>query len=144
MFDHIGLGVTDLAASKAFFLKALQPLGVAVAMEGPYGSEWGKTRSHRFGYPKRRSTPSVCTWPLPLKPESKSMSSIARHWLPEERTMGLLDFARITTRTTMAHLSLAPTGTTSKPFPSARRLTLRVKRTLLTSTTLPSLGRTPE
>lgn len=37
MFDHIGIGVTDLAASKAFFVKALQPLGVAVAMEGPYG-----------------------------------------------------------------------------------------------------------
>lgn len=37
MFDHVGFGVTNLAASKAFFLKALQPLGVAVAMEGPYG-----------------------------------------------------------------------------------------------------------
>lgn len=37
MFDHVGIGVTDLAASKAFFVKALQPLGAAVAMEGPYG-----------------------------------------------------------------------------------------------------------
>ena len=42
MFDHIGLGVTDLAASKAFFLKALQPLGVGVVMEGPYGVGLGK------------------------------------------------------------------------------------------------------
>jgi catechol 2,3-dioxygenase-like lactoylglutathione lyase family enzyme len=42
MFDHVGIGVTNLAASKAFFLKALQPLGVAVAMEGPYGVGMGQ------------------------------------------------------------------------------------------------------
>jgi len=44
MFDHIGLGVTNLAESKAFFLKALQPLGVDVAMEGPYGVGMGKNK----------------------------------------------------------------------------------------------------
>ena len=33
MFDHIGIGVSDLKASKAFFLRALAPLGVAVVME---------------------------------------------------------------------------------------------------------------
>ena len=33
MFDHIGVGVSDLKASKAFFLRALAPLGVAVVME---------------------------------------------------------------------------------------------------------------
>jgi len=37
MFDHVGFGVTSLAESKAFFLQALQPLGVALVMEGPYG-----------------------------------------------------------------------------------------------------------
>lgn len=42
MFDHIGFGVTDQAASKAFFLKALQPLGIGVVMEGPYGVGLGK------------------------------------------------------------------------------------------------------
>jgi catechol 2,3-dioxygenase-like lactoylglutathione lyase family enzyme len=42
MFDHIGLGASDLAASKAFFLQALQPLGVALAMEGPYGVGLGQ------------------------------------------------------------------------------------------------------
>ncbi len=41
MFDHVKFGVRDYAASKAFFLKALEPLGVAVASEGPptYGVE---------------------------------------------------------------------------------------------------------
>ena len=41
MFDHVKFGVSDFAASKAFFLKALAPLGVVVAGEGPptYGVE---------------------------------------------------------------------------------------------------------
>ena len=42
MFDHLGIGVTNLAESKAFFLSALQPLGVAVVMEGPYGVGMGQ------------------------------------------------------------------------------------------------------
>ena len=41
MFDHVKFGVSDYAASKAFFLKALGPLGVAVVSEGSptYGVE---------------------------------------------------------------------------------------------------------
>ena len=37
MFDHVGFGATNLAVSKAFFVKALLPLGASVVMEGPYG-----------------------------------------------------------------------------------------------------------
>jgi catechol 2,3-dioxygenase-like lactoylglutathione lyase family enzyme len=37
VIDHLSFGVTNLAESKAFLLKALQPLGVAIAMEGPNG-----------------------------------------------------------------------------------------------------------
>jgi catechol 2,3-dioxygenase-like lactoylglutathione lyase family enzyme len=41
MFDHVKFGVSDYAASKAFFLKALEPLGVVLASEGTptYGAE---------------------------------------------------------------------------------------------------------
>ncbi len=41
MLDHVKFGVSDYAASKAFFLKALEPLGVAVISEGSptYGIE---------------------------------------------------------------------------------------------------------
>ena len=39
MFDHVVFGVTDYAASKAFFVKALEPLSVAVVSEGPLGIE---------------------------------------------------------------------------------------------------------
>lgn len=39
MFDHVVFGVSDYGASKAFFLKALEPLGIAVVQEGPLGLE---------------------------------------------------------------------------------------------------------
>lgn len=41
MFDHVKFGVSDFAASKAFFLTALEPLGVVVVGEGvpSYGVE---------------------------------------------------------------------------------------------------------
>lgn len=39
MFDHVVFGASDYAASKAFFLRALAPLGVVVASEGPLGIE---------------------------------------------------------------------------------------------------------
>jgi catechol 2,3-dioxygenase-like lactoylglutathione lyase family enzyme len=34
MFDHVKFGVSDYSTSRAFFLKALEPLGVAVISEG--------------------------------------------------------------------------------------------------------------
>ncbi|RUS93297.1 lyase [Dulcicalothrix desertica PCC 7102] len=41
MFDHVKFGVSNYAASKEFFLKALEPLGVVVVSEGSptYGVE---------------------------------------------------------------------------------------------------------
>lgn len=42
MFDHLSIGVSDLPTSEAFFLQALAPLGVAVAMQGPFGIGMGR------------------------------------------------------------------------------------------------------
>ena len=39
MFDHVVFGASDYEASKAFYLKALAPLGVEVVSEGPLGLE---------------------------------------------------------------------------------------------------------
>ena len=41
MFDHVKFGVTNFEASKAFYLKALEPLGIRIAGEGvpTYGIE---------------------------------------------------------------------------------------------------------
>ena len=35
MFDHIGIAASDLAASKAFYLASLAPLGIVAVMEFP-------------------------------------------------------------------------------------------------------------
>lgn len=45
MFDHVKIGVRDYAASKAFFLAALAPLGVEVVSEGvpSYGIELSRS-----------------------------------------------------------------------------------------------------
>ncbi len=39
MFDHVVIGVSDYAASKAFFLKALEPLGITIVQEDTLGLE---------------------------------------------------------------------------------------------------------
>lgn len=41
MFDHVKFGVSNYAASKAFYLEALAPLGVSIVAEGEptYGVE---------------------------------------------------------------------------------------------------------
>lgn len=48
MFDHVVFGVTDYAASKAFFVQALEPLGVTVVSEGPLGVELCGPNSHNI------------------------------------------------------------------------------------------------
>jgi len=42
MFDHVKFGVRDFAVSKAFYLKALEPIGVTVVAEEPNGAELGQ------------------------------------------------------------------------------------------------------
>jgi len=41
MFDHIGIRTRNSEASEAFFLRALAPLGVSIAMKGPHGAGLG-------------------------------------------------------------------------------------------------------
>ncbi|KAG8150104.1 VOC family protein [Burkholderia catarinensis] len=59
MFDHVKFGVSDYAASKAFFLNALEPLGVVVVGEGEpsYGVELC-----------RPGEPSLCLFQTAEKP----------------------------------------------------------------------------
>jgi len=39
MFDHVVFGTSDYETSKAFFLKALEPIGIKIVAEGPLGIE---------------------------------------------------------------------------------------------------------
>jgi len=50
MLDHVGFGVTDYAASKDFFLRALKPLGVRAFMDGPYGLGLGQNDKPHPGH----------------------------------------------------------------------------------------------
>src|SRR4029450_1993137 len=58
MFDNLLFAVSDYAASHAFFLKALEPLGVAIALEGPLGIE----------ICPKGGTASLCMFPTEEKP----------------------------------------------------------------------------
>ena len=68
MFDHVVFGVRDYAASKAFFLKALQPLGVAVVLEGPLGVELSADGKS-----------SLCLCPTEEKPARLHLAFTARN-----------------------------------------------------------------
>jgi catechol 2,3-dioxygenase-like lactoylglutathione lyase family enzyme len=60
MFDHVKFGVSDFEASKAFFVKALEPLGIVIVGEGAptYGVE--------LCHPK--GTVSLCLFQTAEKP----------------------------------------------------------------------------
>ena len=106
MFDHVKFGVSDYAASKAFFLKALEPLGVAVVSEGPptYGVELspkgkasGDQCCRRFRqagcaglsirYPRRRYRFSPA-WPFHACAEMRATSSSWRNVGDSGHTLG--------------------------------------------------------
>jgi catechol 2,3-dioxygenase-like lactoylglutathione lyase family enzyme len=59
MFDHVGIGVTDLNATKTFLLHALAPLGVRVVMEVPdaVGIGQGKQPSLWLGAAEAKPAP---------------------------------------------------------------------------------------
>jgi catechol 2,3-dioxygenase-like lactoylglutathione lyase family enzyme len=42
VIDHVNIGVADLAASRAFYERALAPLGYVALMERPYGVGFGR------------------------------------------------------------------------------------------------------
>ena len=69
MFDHVKFGVTDYAASKAFFLQALKPLGVTVATEWPPN---GVELSHPKG------TVSLCFYQTEEKPAHLHLAFTAK------------------------------------------------------------------
>ena len=68
MFDHIVFGTSDYEASKVFFIKALEPIGIAVVDEGPLGIELsadGKT--------------SLCIRRLEATPAHLHLAFVAEH-----------------------------------------------------------------
>jgi catechol 2,3-dioxygenase-like lactoylglutathione lyase family enzyme len=50
MFDHIGFAVSNFEQSKAFYLKALAPLGIGVVMAGDGWAMLGKYGKGQFWF----------------------------------------------------------------------------------------------
>jgi catechol 2,3-dioxygenase-like lactoylglutathione lyase family enzyme len=48
MIDHIGVGVSDLPASRAFYERALAPLGIGVVAEVPGAAGFGRDGKPTF------------------------------------------------------------------------------------------------
>jgi catechol 2,3-dioxygenase-like lactoylglutathione lyase family enzyme len=46
--DHVNIGVSDLEESKAFYERALAPLGIGVLMSGPWGHGFGRDGKPEF------------------------------------------------------------------------------------------------
>ena len=70
MFDHVKFGVSDYAASKAFFLKALEPLGVAI------DTDWPQTRGVELIGPTSKA--SLCLYQTEEKPARLHLAFTAR------------------------------------------------------------------
>jgi catechol 2,3-dioxygenase-like lactoylglutathione lyase family enzyme len=66
VFDHVVFGVSDYAASKAFFLKALEPIGMSVVSEGPLGIEFSADGKS-----------SLCLFPTDEKPAHLHLAFVA-------------------------------------------------------------------
>jgi len=58
VFDHVSIGVSDLDASKKFYLEALAPLGVGVVMEFPEAVGLGQGREPWFWLGKGDRAPT--------------------------------------------------------------------------------------
>ena len=69
MFDHVVFGVRNYATSKAFFLKALEPLGVRVLLEGSLGIELGRPGSNS----------SLCLYQTDAQPAHLHLAFTADH-----------------------------------------------------------------
>jgi catechol 2,3-dioxygenase-like lactoylglutathione lyase family enzyme len=68
MFDHVVFGVSDYAASKAFFLKALGPIGMVVVSEGALGIEMSADGKS-----------SLCLFPTDEKPAHLHLAFVAEN-----------------------------------------------------------------
>lgn len=68
MFDHVVFGVSDYATCKAFFLKALEPIGMAVVAEGPLGIELSAD-----------GKASLCLFQTREKPAHLHLAFVAEH-----------------------------------------------------------------
>lgn len=57
ILDHVGFNVTDFEASKAFLVRALAPLGIGIAGEGPGWAMLGRGKKGQFWFGSMGAAP---------------------------------------------------------------------------------------
>ena len=106
MFDHVKFGVSDYAASKAFFLQALAPLGVTLVGEGEpsYGAELAGSGDASLCLYQSAEKPA----PLHIAFRADSREQGDAFWQaalpPEERTTVRRGYGQTTTPVTTPRL----------------------------------------
>jgi len=95
MIDHIGLAVSNVERSKAFYVNALKPLGIGVVMEvtaeqtgADAHAGFGKDDKAFFWIGGAQSPRAGRMSRLQLPHAPMSMPSTARLWPPADGTMG--------------------------------------------------------
>jgi hypothetical protein len=117
MIDHIGLAVSNIERSKAFYSSALEPLGIGLLMEVT-AEQTGADAHAGFGKDNKAFF-WIGTGTKP-KRAPRSIRSIARLWPPGDGTMARLARGPITTSIITAPSCLIPTATTSRRCATGR------------------------
>ena len=103
MIDHASVNVRDIEGAKSFYSKALEPLGISMAMEMDDFAGFASEKGFHFGVFKREPVGGA------------HVASTRRRWLPEGRTTARQGCGRTTTRTTTGRGFTTRTATTSRP-----------------------------
>jgi catechol 2,3-dioxygenase-like lactoylglutathione lyase family enzyme len=121
VLDHVGLAVSDLAAARAFYVAALEPLGFGVVMEFP-----GVIALGLAGQPELWMHQGAPSAPIHIAfhaaDRARASAPSARPPSPPaEPTTARPGSGRSTTPATTARTCSTPTATTSKPCATNHR-----------------------
>ena len=95
MLDHVGLNVSDYEASKAFYLQALAPLGIAAVMDFPEWKSLGLGDGQKpYLWIHERGAPSTSTH-VAVRPEPMRTKPVAQpHVYPPAEFVHVFDALR--------------------------------------------------
>ncbi len=122
MFDHVVSGASDYAASKAFFLKALEPIGMTIVSEGSLGIELSADGKSSLCLFQTAEKPAHLHLAFVAENRHRSRHSIARRWKRAPRTTVRPACARTTAGDITRLSSSGRTDTTSKSSATSPRI----------------------
>ena len=127
MFDHISIGVRDIAKAKAFYDAALKPLGLTCLSADETSLGYGKEAARFWVNSAERPVPDdpksglhFC-FTAPSRQGVEALPAKARRWRMAGATTASREFARIMGRTITPPSSLTPKATGSKPIMGGNR-----------------------